>query len=143
MCLLLLFLFQSCERLFSSLRLFVSSLVVHLFAGAVSFIVLFFFQCLVSCQGRSWNLVCRRLFWCTFHCCFCGGAIGLCVFISVVAQSSFKKIVLCLLFDHLRVCCGHFSFLFQLQLQIHTPSNSAHHLSALTSLPAQSDENGE
>ena len=34
----------------------------------------------------------------------------------------FKKMPPWLVMDHLRVCCGHFSFVFLLQVRIHSPS---------------------
>ena len=89
MFLLLLLLSEGCVSPFS-LGLFVSSLNVQLFARAVSFVV-FFFSVRVLFSGKVLETSLSKIFWCNLQCCFFGGAIGRCVFISVSAQSSFPE----------------------------------------------------
>ena len=50
-----------------------------------------FFSVRVLFSGKVLETSLSKIFWCNLQCCFFGGAIGRCVFISVSAQSSFPE----------------------------------------------------
>ena len=89
MFLLLLLLSEGCVSPFS-LGLFVSLLNVFSLCESSFFHHAVLFSVHERFSGKDLE-TCRRHFLCSFLCCFCGGAIGRCVFISVVAQSSFLE----------------------------------------------------
>ena len=84
--------------------------------------MVFCFQYVNSPQGSSLTLVVDNFSAAVFSvACVAAQSVSVSSF-QLWRRVLFKKVPPWLVMDHLRVCCGHFSFVFLLQVRIHSPS---------------------